>query len=125
MTKESSFHVETKPMRNRPEVPVLHVHGKVLFDDAPAFREKLLSEVARTRASTLVVDLGSVEKMSTAGAAVLVEGLAESREHGLKMLLWAPSESVIQSFHLAGLDDALGACCGWDEIDRRIQNIRD
>jgi anti-anti-sigma factor len=121
--QEPVFHIEIEPMHNRPGVQVLRVRGKVLFDHAPALRERLLAEVARTQASTLVVDLGSVEKMSSAGAAVLVEGLIASRERGLHMLLWAPSESVVQTFQIAGLDNALEACCRREEIDQKMQNI--
>lgn len=120
---ETAFQTQVEPMRNRPDVSFLRVRGNVLFDDAPKLRERLLSEVALTPASVLVVSLGAVETMSSAGAAVLIEGLLASRNRGLRMLLCAPSDSVLQTFRLAGLSDALEVCCREEEVEQKVQEM--
>jgi anti-anti-sigma factor len=120
---ESAFQTEIEPMRNRPEVSILRVRGNVTFEDAPKFRERLLNEVADTQASALVVNLGAVETMSSAGAAVLIEGLLASRDRGLRMFLCGPSDSVLQTFRLAGLGDALEVCCREEEVEKKMREM--
>jgi anti-anti-sigma factor len=120
---EKAFQAQVEPMPDRPEVSFLRVRGNVRFDDAPRLREWLLGEVAHTPASVLVVSLGGVETMSSAGVAVLIEGLLASRDRGLRMLLCGPSDSVLQTFRLAGLSDALEVCCREEEVEQKVQEL--
>jgi len=55
---------------------------------------------------------------------VLVEALRGSRKRDVTMMLCAPSPSVIQIFHLAGLDEALRCCCATPaEAHRRLAGV--
>ena len=115
------FRTEIQAIPGRPDVRKLHVLGQVTYHEAPELREAILSEVSNTHLSALVVELGAVKKMDTAGVAVLVEGLLASRQRGLRMLLCQPSESVLQIFRLAGLHDALEATCARpEEVEQRL-----
>ena len=115
------FQTELRDVPELPNVREFHVAGRVTYDEAPAFRTRLLGEVSRSRASVLVVYLGGVEEMDTAGAAVLVESLIQGRKRDLQMLLCSPSESVLRMFRLSGLEDVLNRCCATpDETRRRL-----
>jgi anti-anti-sigma factor len=103
------------------DVIAISVHGHVSYRNASELRQALLREIAKSWASRVVIELGSVRKMDTAGAAVLVEALMLGRKRGKQMLLCTPSESVMRTFRLAGLEDVLEACCpNPDETRRRL-----
>ena len=109
--KALPFQTEIALKAEMPGVGTIRVKGIVTYHDAPALRKLILKEVARTSASRLVLSLGDVEKMDTAGAAVLVEALLEGQKRGLRMLLCTPSEAVLRMFRPAGLEEALDHCC--------------
>ena len=97
-----------------PDVPgarFIRVEGRVRADDVPSVRQSILEELARTGVSRLVIDVGAVEEMDTAGAAVLVEAVQIGMARGLKMLICSPNESVVRMFQMAGLEEVLGHCC--------------
>ncbi len=119
--RELPFQTEIAQNAEVPGVGTLRVKGSVTYHNAPELRDRILQEVAQTSASRLVLSLGDVEKMDTAGAAVLVEALLEGQKRGLRMLLCTPSESVLRMFRLAGLEQVLGHCCANSaETKRRL-----
>jgi anti-anti-sigma factor len=69
----------------------------------------------------LVVELGALESIDTAGVAVLVEGLVASQASGQTLLFCEPSDRVRAMFELAGLHEALKSCCkGAQEVETRL-----
>ena len=115
------FQTEIAQSAELPGVRTLRIKGSVTYHDAPELRDWILQEVAQTPAPRLVLSLGDVEKMDTAGAAVLVEALLEGQKRGLRMLLCTPSESVLRMFRLAGLEQVLEHCCANSaETKRRL-----
>ncbi|MFQ5779677.1 MAG: STAS domain-containing protein [Nitrospiria bacterium] len=115
------FRTEIQEVPGRHDVSKLVVQGRITYHEAPEFREIIFGEVSSTRLTALVVELGGVKHIDTAGLAVLVEGLLASRQRNLRMLLCQPSESVLQIFRLAGLRDALEASCTRPgEVERRL-----
>ena len=82
---------------------------------------KIAAEVEETAARRLILELGGIDKMDTAGAAVLAEAMRVGENRGMQVLLCSPSESVLQIFKLAGFADVLDHCCaGWEETRRRL-----
>ena len=100
----------------------LRIAGVVARADAPVLRSRLL-EVLERDEKRIVLSLGGVTSMDTAGAAVLVEAVVEGRRRGKRVLLCSPSASVIGMFELAGLEDAFEACSPNPEVTwQRLQN---
>ena len=118
----TGFSTEVVPVPGRPDVEGLVVTGRVTYLNAPQLRNVILDKISNTKANTLVVELSHVQHMDTSGVAVLVEALLASRARDLPMFLCQPSESVLQIFRLAGLHDALAACCANPaEVMERLQ----
>ncbi len=115
------FQTSVRPVEGVPGACTIRISGRVVLDDAVELREAILGEVARTTATTIVLSLGGVEKMDTAGAAVLIEAVRLGQQRGHKTLLCSPSESVLRMFRLAGLEDVLDCCCPTpEETHRRL-----
>lgn len=92
---------------------VLHLRGQASFREAPELRWRLFDAIASLAEGTrLVVELAEVDKIDTAGMAVLVEGLIATREKGPNIFFCTPSDSVHKVFRLAGLEEALERCFG-------------
>ena len=109
-----------------PEIGAFHlqVFGTITFEEAPELRETIFSTLREKGNRPLVVELGGVERMDTAGVAALLEGLIESRRQNRSYFLCAPSESVLRIFRLAGLPDALESCCrGPEDVRERLGRI--
>ena len=83
-------------------VVVLRVEG---FLDAHTFEqlEEAIRGVFEDGAYKLVVDLGRVNYISSAGAGVLIGARSESQENGGDVVLLSPTESVKEVFELLGL----------------------
>lgn len=83
-------------------VSVLHVQG---FLDAHTFEqlEEAIREVFEGGCFKLVVELGGVDYISSAGAGVLIGARSESQENGGDVVLLNPTESVKEVFDLLGL----------------------
>ena len=97
------------------------LRGRISYREAPELREAVLVTLARRDVTSVVVDLAEVDRMDTSGVAVLVEALKETRKRNVTMMLCTPSPSVIEIFHLAGLDEALRCCCATPaEAHRRL-----
>jgi len=93
----------------------LRITGAVSRADAPRLRSRILRVLDREE-ERIVLSLGGVTSMDTAGAAVLVEAVVEGRRRGKRVLLCSPSPSVIGMFELAGLERALDACSPNPEV---------
>lgn len=111
----TAFHTEVKSLAFARSAVTLVIHGRATLDEVRALRLSILTEVARTTAEVLVLSLGEVESMDSAGAAVLVEALELSRQRNLRLLLCSPSSSVVRMFQLAGIEDVLECCCNTPE----------
>ena len=99
---------------NTPEIPgarVVRLGGVVDHSAASGLRRTLLEQVGRRPPEDIVVELSGVAALDTSGAAVLVEALREADGRGLRLLLCAPSPSVLAMFRLAGFEEVLGSCC--------------
>ena len=97
------------------------LRGRISYREAPELRQTVLGTLARKDVASVIVDLAQVDRMDTSGVAVLVEALTGSRKRNITMMLCAPSPSVIEIFHLAGLDEALRCCCATPaEAHRRL-----
>jgi anti-sigma B factor antagonist len=110
---------------------VIRVRGTLTFEEAPYLHEVLLRVIDETESRTLRVDLSGVERMDTAGLAVLIEGHMATRKRQPKLVLSDPSPAVEKMFQLAGFvslmsehaearfHEALRRCCGDDPLMRR------
>jgi anti-sigma B factor antagonist len=110
MTNQS-FQLEVAPVEAVPDANVIRISGKIGYPEAPELRSRLLNIMAEAGTRRLVLELSEVERMDTSGVAVLVEALRAGTRNGLRVVLCHPSDSVIRMFQLAGIQDALGACC--------------
>lgn len=120
-TVTTEFRTETGLIPGKSDACRLKVMGRITYREAPELRKAILGEVARACTPALIIDLGKVEYMDTAGVAVLVEGLLASQKQGLRMVLCEPSQSVLQVFRLAGLHDALENCCAkMEELQQKL-----
>ena len=116
-----TFQAESRATDGVDDTREIRIRGRVTFDEAPELRKAILDEVEGASARRLVLELGGIDKMDTAGAAVLAEALRFGEKKGMRVLLCSPSESVLQIFKLAGFEDVLDHCCaGWEETRRRL-----
>ncbi|WP_420465873.1 STAS domain-containing protein [Panacagrimonas sp.] len=83
--------------------------GDVEIERAPEVRRELLQALAQ--GESVVVDLGAVRRLDTAGIAVLVEALHKARAAGLNLRLTQAGDAVGRMLKLTRLDDLI-------EIDR-------
>jgi anti-anti-sigma factor len=110
-----------------PESPKRHASlaltGRVGYEDATALRAILFEMIRGDAPHHIVVELGALERIDTAGVAVLVEGLIAARATGQEMLLCEPSSTVRATFELAGLQEALRSCCQCPkDVQTRIED---
>ncbi|MFQ5670927.1 MAG: STAS domain-containing protein [Acidobacteriota bacterium] len=111
------------PVPEMQDMVALQIRGRINYQNAADLRKRILKEIAHPPARRLVIDLEGVVEMDTAGAAVLVEALKKARDQDLKMLLCAPSQSVLSIFRLAGLSEVLDCCCsGPEDMQRKLAN---
>jgi anti-anti-sigma factor len=116
-----AFRAEVAPIEGLPFASTMALTGRVTLDEASAARSEILAWLESTDATRIVMELSSVEKMDTSGAAVLAEAIRVGRDRGQRILLCSPSESVLQIFRLAGFEEALRCCCADpEETHRRL-----
>jgi anti-anti-sigma factor len=95
----------------------------VRYADAAQLRAILFEMLRRDAPHHVVIELGALERIDTAGVAVLVEGLIAARATGQEMLLCEPSDTVRATFELAGLQEALRSCCQCPkDVESRIED---
>jgi anti-anti-sigma factor len=100
---------------------VASISGSVHYGNAADLRRQLLQILAAEPEGAVVLELGAVESMDTAAAAVLVEILMQGRKRGIQVFLCGASPAVQRLFQLAGLDEALAQCCdSTAEVQQRL-----
>jgi anti-sigma B factor antagonist len=109
------------------DASLLEVRGRVTYREAPALRRALFDAIDNGSKDSLAVDLSEVERMDTAGLAVLIEALLATRGKGPEIRLCRPSDQVRRVFQLAAfvrlvsevptaaLDEALRRCRCWED----------
>ncbi len=118
-----AFQTEVQGIPGRSDVFRIVVQGIISYHEAPEFREIILREVTRSPGMFLIIDLGKVARIDTAGLAVLIEGLLAGRQRNLQVLLCQPSPSVLRLFRMANLRDVLEASCATPgEIEQRMMS---
>lgn len=116
-----AFETEMLPVPGLDDASSVVVRGRATHAEAPALRPQLLDRVEAATTPKLVLYLGEVERMDTAGAAVLVEALRLGHEQGKRVLICSASPSVLRIFRLAGLEEALQFCTSCpEETQRRL-----
>ena len=71
----TEFHTEVRSLAFARSAVTLVIQGRATLDEVRALRLSVLTAVAQTTADVLVLSLGEVESMDSAGAAVLVEAI--------------------------------------------------
>ena len=116
-----SFNLTTDADTSLPGVHTIAIAGTVSYQEAPELQNEIRAEVMRHKPPKLMLDLAGVDKMDTAGVAVLVECLITTQRMGIDMVFSRPSNSVKQIFRLAGLDNALDRCCNClDDVKSKL-----
>ncbi len=92
---------------------VLAVSGDIDMVTAPEFEKQLLAAV-RERPGTLVVDLGGVEFLGSAGLTALVAAHQEAADH-TKLRVVATSSATARPLQLTGLDQEIPVFATRDE----------
>jgi anti-anti-sigma factor len=116
-----SMEIQITPIPSSAGSLGIALRGRISYREAPELRQTVLDTLARKDVASVIVDLAQVDRMDTSGVAVLVEALMGGRKRNVTMMLCAPSPSVIEIFHLAGLDEALRCCCATPaEAHRRL-----
>lgn len=114
-TREQTDSVKFEASWRFPQAPRPHaslaLSGVITYVEAPSLRDTLFRMIRKGAAAQLVIELGALERIDTAGVAVLVEGLIVARANGQMMLFCEPSDRVRATFELAGLQEALQSCC--------------
>ncbi len=121
---EHAFQTEDHEIRAEGvEAFTLRIAGRVSQEEAPALRKRIMDVLHAKSEPQIVLALGKVDSMDTAGAAVLVEAILEGRRTGKKVLLCSPSDSVMRMFEMAGLEVAFEACCPNPDVTwQRLQH---
>ncbi|TNC24665.1 STAS domain-containing protein [Amycolatopsis alkalitolerans] len=92
-------------MERHDAATVLVVSGDIDMVTAPDF-EKHLRSALRDRPRTLVVDLGGVEFLGSAGLTALVAARQEAGTH-TRLRVVAPSSATARPLQLTGLDQEI------------------
>ncbi len=85
---------------------VVTVQGDLDAVSAPALGDVLLA-AAECEERTVVVDLAAVEFIDSSGLTVLLSGRRHLGRHGGRLVVTAPSPSVLRMFELTGLDRSI------------------
>ena len=117
----SAFETRLVPVPGVVDASSVVIRGRALLEDATELRRSLLERVDEVKTPRVVLYLGEVEEMDTAGAAVVFEALKHGHDLGQKVLICSASESVVRMFRLAGLEEALRYCTSCpEETHRRL-----
>jgi anti-sigma B factor antagonist len=103
--KESKLKLSLET-RNRGDVMIVHCQGRIVYRDEAAALSRLVSEILHS-ASKVVLDLGGVSSIDSAGLGELVflHTWAQSRNADLKCA--SPSPLVDELLNLTHLDSVL------------------
>lgn len=97
-----AFRVE---LHERPGMAILELEGDLDSSTAPVFREKV-EEATGTDPAQLVVDLTSLEYLSSAGLRVLVFARQKMGD-GVALVLVGAREAVAETIRLTGFDQSV------------------
>lgn len=86
---------------SREDVRILFVSGRIGASGAPVLARALMEEL-EARQSRLLVDLGGVDYMSSAGLRVLQEAVSLARARAARLTLCSLPEPVRLAIDLAG-----------------------
>ena len=107
--------------RSKPSTATLKLRGEASFREAAELREAMFAAIAESGNRNLVVELDEVNRIDTAGMAVLLEALRATHDRGPDVYLVGASESVRKVFELAGYEDALVRCYGcWGDFEQAV-----
>lgn len=116
-----AFETRLVPVPGVVDASSVAIRGRAVMEDAPELRRSLLERVGEANTPKVVLYLGDVDEMDTAGAAIVFEALKRGHELGQKVLICSASESVVRMFRLAGLEEALQYCTSCpEETHRRL-----
>ena len=120
---ELAFRTEDHEIRGEVEAFTLRIAGTVSRAEAPVLRTRILDVLQKKPEERIVLSLGNIDSMDTAGAAVLVEAVLAGQRAGKRVLLCSSSASVMRMFEMAGVEDAIEACCPTPDVTwQRLQN---
>jgi anti-sigma B factor antagonist len=102
------------------EVELIRVSG---FLDAHTFEklEESINNLFSQGRYKVVVDLSSVNYISSAGAGVFIAALSESEENGGKVVLVSPTKGVLDVFDLLGLTQLFSIASDRQEAVAAVQ----
>ncbi|MEO6086361.1 MAG: STAS domain-containing protein [Umezawaea sp.] len=99
-------------------VPVVHCSGEVDMTTAPAMGDAV-DLLLDQRPPALVIDLGSVRFLSSAGLAVLVATAQTAGRAGVVLAVAAATRAVLRALEVSGVGTILTLCATVDEaVDR-------
>lgn len=100
MDRVSKLKVETRKCGSK--AVVISAQGVLDAHTSPQL-EKKISNIFNKGIFWVVIDLGGVKYISSAGAGVLISSMQEAEDNGGKFLFVKPSTSVKELFELLGL----------------------
>ncbi len=89
--------------RGEGPVIVMDIDGRVTLENAPEFREAVMSLLKKIKPPRLVVNMSRVSYIDSAGVACLVEALKVSRDSKIGLALFGLSPVVRDVFELTRL----------------------
>ena len=90
---------------------LIHIRGRITNAEAIDVQKNIHRQIDKRASSHVVLELGDVDAMDTAGASVLIEIIHDGLKKGRRTILCSPSESVVSMFELAGLRNVLDYSC--------------
>lgn len=103
------MHITSRELKR---VNIVTVNGRVDSAKAPEL-EKTLQGLLDSHRNQIVMDLGDVEYMSSAGLRALVSGLKTAKKSGGDLVIARPSTRVREVIELAGLTSVFSL---YDEV---------
>jgi len=108
-----------QPIPGIPDAGSIRLQGRLTRGEVPRERDGLLAAVRSASTPKVVLELGAISEIDTAGAALLVEAFLAGERSGKRVLFCSPSASVLSVFRLAGFADILDHCCPTPAETRR------
>ncbi len=96
--KEGESKVEFEASSHNIRSKRINVRGEVDVNSAPVLLQQILAAIDR-KPEVIIINLGQVTKMDSAGVAVLIEGINEARKQKIIMSLQdlsKPAQSVLE-----------------------------
>ena len=87
---------------------VVHVHGPLDADTAPALKARLVDIVDDQGNRQVVLDLRKMTGVDAAGLLVVADALKRMDGYGGELLLSGPSRSVEEQLRAVGLEETFG-----------------